>query len=57
MEGRKTSEFISSWVASIAAGGYGMTSSEPMVQASGILALGFIMGMYALSRGNAKKGA
>lgn len=57
MEGVKTSEFISVWAASIAAGGYGMTSDSPQVQAASILALGFMMGMYALSRGSAKKEA
>jgi hypothetical protein len=55
MTGAKTSEFISAWASTALAGGFGLTDSDPLVRAAAIVAIGFVMGCYALSRGAAKK--
>ncbi len=52
--GRKTSEFFSTWMGTVLAGGFGMSSEHPMVQAAGLLAMGIAMGLYALGRGISK---
>jgi hypothetical protein len=56
MNGAKTSEFISAWTSTALAGGFGFTDDSPLVRMAAVLAMGFIMGCYALSRGAAKKG-
>ena len=52
--GFKTSEFIGKWMASLVAGGFGITDPDPRVRAAALLAIGFMFGMYALSRSSVK---
>lgn len=52
--GTKSSEFVSAMMASVASAGYGLTSESDIVQAAGLLAIGFSIGLFALGRGIAK---
>lgn len=55
--GIKSSEHLMTWAMSAIAGGYGLTHEDPRVNAAAMIAIGFIAGMYQLSRGLAKRGA
>ena len=57
MEGAKTSEFVSAWAASIVTAGYGIQSESEVVQAASLIAIGLVIGLYALGRGIAKRGS
>jgi hypothetical protein len=54
--GYRSSEAILTAFTTIVVGGYGMENSDPLVNAAALLAIGFMGGMYALSRGKAKGG-
>lgn len=54
--GWKTSEGVMAYAMALLGGGYGLQDGDPMVRASALAAIGFVFGMYALSRGSAKKG-
>jgi len=53
--GTKTTEFNITWLMSAVTGGYGLTSDSEIVQACALIAIGFMGGMYMLSRGMAKR--
>lgn len=55
--GWATTEGIFTGLISAVMGGYGLENENPMVQATAVAAIGFMVGMYALSRGKVKGGA
>jgi hypothetical protein len=55
--GFRSTELWMTGLFSALAGAYGLDNANPTVQAAAVLAIGFMGGMYALSRGKAKGGA
>lgn len=54
--GYRTTEAIFTALGSAVIGGYGLENPDPTVNAAALIAIGFVLGMYALSRGKAKGG-
>lgn len=54
--GYRSTEAIFTALGSAVIGGYGLENPDPTVKAASLLAIGFVLGMYALSRGRAKGG-
>lgn len=52
--GRKSTEFGMTWLMGVVAGGAGIADDSEIVRMAAVIALGFLGGMYALSRGRAK---
>lgn len=55
--GFRSTELWMTGLFSALAGAYGLDSPNPTVQAAAVLAIGFMGGMYALSRGRVKGGS
>lgn len=55
--GYNTSEALFTGLFATVIGGYGVDSADPMVKAAAIIAIGFVVGMYAISRGWVKERA